>query len=306
MPTSDTSEAGLERQIVADMTGLPVAQIGIHPRQTGEWSAPYLGAGYVQGDPRDYNQEYGLDLAKMVDFLLVTQPKIVEQFQLQSDTPVRRKFLARLRDEVSKRGVIDVLRKGFNRGPAFIELFYGTPSPENQKAQELYDANVFSVSRQLHYSRDDNQRSLDLCIFINGLPLVTFELKNNFTKQTVEDAIHQYKNDRNPRDLLLQFGRCAVHFAVDDQEAWMCTHLQGKKSWFLPFNKGYKDGKGNPPNPDGLKTEYLWKEVLARDSLTNIIENYAQIVEKEDRRTGKKKSYKSSPVTINWMWFVIC
>ncbi len=294
MPTSDTSEAGLERQIVADMTGLPVAQIEIHSPQISEMSAPFLGAGYVQGDPRDYNQEYALDLAKLFDFLQDTQPKIVEQFQLKSNTPVQRKFLARLRDEIANRGIIDVLRKGIKHGPASVALFYGTPSPENQKAQELYNANIFSVSRQVHFSKDATQRSLDLCIFINGLPFATFELKNNLTKQTVEDAVKQYQ-DRNFRELLFQFGRCAVHFAVDDQEVRMCTHLIGKRSWFLPFNKGYKGWKGNPPNPDGLKTDYLWKEVLARDSLTNIIENYSQIIEKEDRRTGRKKKTQIFP-----------
>ncbi|MEA3350092.1 MAG: type I restriction endonuclease, partial [Chloroflexota bacterium] len=150
-------------------------------------------------------------------------------------------------------------------------------------------------SRQVHYSKDTAKRSLDLVLFINGVPFATFELKNRLTKQTVKDAIHQYKRDRSPREPLFKFGRCAVHFAIDDQEVWMCTHLKEGQSWFLPFNKGYKDGAGNPPNPDGLKTDYLWKETLARDSLTNIIENYAQIIEKENRKTGRKKTLQIFP-----------
>jgi type I restriction enzyme R subunit len=184
---------------------------------------------------------------------------------------------------------VDVLRNGINHGPASVDLFYGTPSPGNKTANELFAANIFSVTRQLQYSKDESQLALDLCLFINGLPIATFELKNSLTKQTVEDAIQQYKRDRNPRELLFQFGRCAVHFAVDDQEVRMCTHLKGKDSWFLPFNKGYNDGAGNPPNPFGIKTDYLWREMLTRKGLTDILENYAQIVETKNEHTGRKK-----------------
>jgi len=132
-------------------------------------------------------------------------------------------------------------------------------------------------------------------LFINGLPVFTFELKNSLTKQTVHDAISQYMRDRDPREKLFEFGRCIAHFAVDDQEVRFCTHLQGKESWFLPFNKGYNDGAGNPPNPDGIKTEYLWREILTRESLTDIIENYAQIIEMKDQKTGKKKRKQIFP-----------
>ena len=133
------------------------------------------------------------------------------------------------------------------------------------KAAERYAANRFSVTRQLRYSRDETQLALDLGLFINGLPVATFELKNSLTKQTVEDAVEQYKRDRDPRERLFEFGRCVVHFAVDDHEVRFCTHLKGKASWFLPFNQGWNDGAGNPPNPDGLKTDYLWKRILTRD-----------------------------------------
>jgi len=136
---------------------------------------------------------------------------------------------------------------------------------------------------------DETRRALDLCLFINGLPIATFELKNSLTKQTVEDAVQQYRRDRDPRERLFEFGRCVVHFAVDDSEVRMCTELRGKASWFLPFNKGYHDGAGNPPNASGLKPDYLWKEVLTPAGLTNILENYAQIVEEKDPRSGKTK-----------------
>src|ERR1039457_1718140 len=136
---------------------------------------------------------------------------------------------------------------------------------------------------------DETRRAFDLGLFINGLPIATFELKNSLTKQTVEDAIEQYKRDRDPRERLFDFVRCVVHFAVDDSEIRMCTELKGKASWFLPFNKGFNDGAGNPPNRLGLKTDYLWKEVLTPAGLTNILENYAEIVEERDPRTGKRK-----------------
>ena len=120
---------------------------------------------------------------------------------------------------------------------------------------------------------------------------MTFELKNQFTKQNASDAEAQYKRDRLPSELLFSFKRCLVHFAVDDNEVRMCTELKGDKSFFLPFNKGYQDGAGNPPNPDGIKTDYLWKNILTKHELSNILENYAQVVEEKDEDTGKK-SYK--------------
>jgi len=183
------------------------------------------------------------------------------------------------------------LRHGVQHEQAALNLFYGTPSPGNERAKQLFARNRFSLTRQLRYSLDETKRALDLCLFINGLPIATFELKNSLTKQTVEDAVEQYRRDRDPRELLFQFGRCIVHLAVDDAEVQMCTQLEGKASWFLPLNKGWNDGAGNPPNPNRLKTDYLWKELLAPSGLTNIIENYAQIVEiekkKKDPRTGR-------------------
>jgi len=151
------------------------------------------------------------------------------------------------------------------------------------------------VTRQLRYSRDETQRALDLGLFINGLPVATFELKNSLTKQTVADAIEQYQRDRDPREKLFEFGRCVAHFAVDEHEVRFCTHLKGKGSWFLPFNQGWNDGAGNPPNPNGLKTDYLWRRILTRVGLTDILENYVQVVETRDARTGRKKAMQIWP-----------
>jgi type I restriction enzyme R subunit len=294
MNTTDITERGLELLIASDLTGLPPEQI-TNKELLWDGAPSYGGCGYVLGNPTDYDRDHALDLATLLEFLRTTQPRIIEQFALDEDTPERRKFLARLQGEITKRGTIDVLRKGIKHGPANVDLFYGTPSPGNQKAKELFDANIFSVTRQLQYSKDETQLALDLCLFMNGLPIATFELKNRLTKQTVEDAVQQYKRDRNPNELLFRFGRCMAHFAMDDQEVRFCTHLNGENSWFLPLNKGYNDGAGNPPNPSGIKTDYLWRKVLTREGLTDIIENYAQVVEKKDERTGKKQRLQIFP-----------
>ena len=251
--------------------------------------------GWICGHPNDYDRQYTVDLTQLLAFCVETQPDAYEGLQLGTDSPRRRKFLARLQSEVGKRGIIDVLRKGIKDGPYHIELFYGTPSPGNALAVERYSQNRFSVTRQLRYSLDQTQLALDLCLFINGLPIATFELKNSLTKQTAADAVEQYKRDRDPREKLFQFGRCVAHFAVDDQEVQFCTHLKGKDSWFLPFNQGWKAGAGNPPNPEGLKTDYLWTRILTRDGLTEILENYAQVVETKNSKTGKKSKTQIWP-----------
>ncbi len=289
--TTDISEKGLESLIMRHMTGSD--GLVVEPNMVAERPPAYGGTGYLVGSAQDYDRAHAHDVPQLFAFLHATQPeafkKLVVADRYDAKDINRLKFLARLSAEVGKRGVIDVLRKGVDHGPVHFDLFYGTPSPGNAKAEELHAENRFSITRQLAYSMDETRRALDLCLFINGLPIATFELKNSLTKQTVEDAVQQYKRDRDPRERLFEFGRCVVHFAVDDGEVRMCTELRGKGSWFLPFNKGYNDGAGNSPNPHGLKTDYLWKEVLTPAGLTNILENYAQIVEEKDPRTGKKK-----------------
>ena len=274
MKPSDTSEKGLESLIVTSLVE---------------------DAGYVQGNPKDFDREHAVDLAKLLQFLGETQPDTCETLGLLHEGPKRTQFLHRLQGEIAKRGVVEVLRTGIKHGPAHVDFFYGSPTPGNVKAAERFASNIFSVTRQLRYSRTETALALDMGVFINGLPIATFELKNKLTKQTVLDAVQQYQNDRDPKELLFQFGRCAVHFAVDDHEVRFCTHLKGKASWFLPFNKGFNDGTGNPPNPDGLATDYLWKETLSKPGLTDILENYAQVVEEKDEKTGRKKSRQIFP-----------
>lgn len=289
--TTDTTEKGLETLIMRHMTGTD--GLAVVPNRVAERPPAYGGTGYTAGCAQDFDRAHALDVPQLVAFLRTTQPEAFKKLALvDANDPKdinRLKFLARLSGEIGKRGVIDVLRKGVDHGPVHFDLFYGTPSPGNARAEKLHAENRFSITRQIAYSMDETRRALDLCLFINGLPVATFELKNSLTKQTVEDAVEQYKRDRDPRERLFEFGRCVVHFAVDDSEVRMCTELRGKGSWFLPFNKGYNDGAGNPPNPHGLKTDYLWREALTPAGLTNILENYAQIVEDKDPRTGKKK-----------------
>jgi type I restriction enzyme, R subunit len=286
--TTDTSEKGLESLIVRHMTGTDGLAVSSGAVQALPDPA---GTGYFAGSPKDYDRAQAIDVPQLFAFLCATQAEAFQKLAMTDDAKDinRLKFLTRLSTEVRKRGVIDVLRKGVDHGPVHFDLFYGKPSPGNAKAAALYAQNRFSITRQLAYSMDETRRALDLCLFINGLPISTFELKNSLTKQTVEDAVEQYRRDRDPRERLFEFGRCVVHFAVDDSAVRMCTELKGKASWFLPFDKGYNDGAGNPPNANGLKTDYLWKEVLTPGGLTNIIENYAQITEEKDRKTGRKK-----------------
>lgn len=207
MAITDTSEKGLEALIVAHLTGEAAAagdsstSVGrSNILETLDPSHAYLTGGYVEGDPHDYDRLHVLDWAKLLDFLKATQPKVVESFALENEGPSREQFLARLQGQIASRGIVDLLRKGFKHQWAQVSLFYGTPTPGNIDAQFKYTQNIFSVTRQVRYSPDEMVLSLDLVIFINGLPVATFELKNNLTKQTVLDAVRQYREDRSPQE----------------------------------------------------------------------------------------------------------
>jgi type I restriction enzyme, R subunit len=300
---TDTSEKGLETLIMRHLTGTDGLLSGGSDR-VAEAKPPKGGSGWFAGQATSYEREFALDVEQLFAFLHTSQPDETAKLGIgdykDKKNIARQKFFARLQGEISRRGTIDVLRDGIKHGALSFDLFYGTPSPENKKAVERHAFNRFSITRQLQYSRDESKRALDLCTFINGLPVMTFELKNSLTKQTVEDAIEQYKRDRDPRETLFEFGRCVVHLAVDDARVAFCTHLKGAKglakdSWFLPFDQGWNDGAGNPPNPDGLKTDYLWKRILTLAGLTEILENYAQVVEEENLKTGRKKKVQIFP-----------
>lgn len=244
--------------------------------------------GYEEGSNADYNREYAVDETRLFRFLQDTQPKEMDKLGVFKSETKKRQFLNRLSGEIAKRGIIDVLRKGVKDYPADLIMFYLAPTENNRQARIMHEKNIFSITRQLRYSQDAGKLALDVCLFINGLPVITMELKNQLTKQNTENAVRQYKEDRDPRDLLFSFKRCMVHFAVDDATVQFCTKLAGKDSWFLPFNKGDNDGAGNPPNPEGLMTDYLWKDIFTKRKLSRVIENYAQLIEEVDEDTKKK------------------
>lgn len=263
----DTSETGLEKIIV-------------------DWLRDKNG--YEQATPHDYNKDFALVDTWVERFVVATQPDKVEQSMCFAFPSERMKFFTRLANEITKRGVVDVLRKGYKFNGSTFDLYYPLPSDLNPSAKKAYGQNIFGVIRQVMYSKT-NTNEIDFVVFINGLPLATFELKNNYTGQTYENAIRQYQTDRNPKELLLQKKRCAVHFAVDDQQVWMCTALAGKDSWFLPFNRGVNGGAGNPVVENDTMTSYLWKDILTKPTLSNIIENFAQVIvsKEKDMKTGK-------------------
>lgn len=244
--------------------------------------------GWTEGATADFDAAYALDLGHLTTFIEETQPNAAKALSFAESPPARHKFLARLQGEITKRGIVHLLRNGVDHLGQHIDLYYPSATDGNAKAAELFAANRFVVTRQVHHSPSNRGDTVDLVAFVNGLPVFTFELKNNITKQTVDDAVQQYQRDRDPRELLFAFGRTIAHFALDDQRVRFCTQLKGKSSWFLPFDQGFNDGAGNPPNADGVMTDYLWRRVLAPESLAGIIENYAQVVTEKNPKTGKR------------------
>lgn len=265
---TNTNEKGLEDLIVA------------HLRDVN---------GYVEGTSDLYSKDEALVKSWLEAFLVATQPDKVARSMCFASASEKAKFYARLTEALAKRGVTDVLRKGFAFNGTTFDLYFPLPSEQNPSAKEAYAKNCFGVIRQLHHSKIDANDAIDFVVFVNGLPLATFELKNHYTGQTVENAIKQYQADRDPKETLLKPKRCAVHFAVDDNDVYMCTELKGADSWFLPFNRGVNGGAGNPVVPGKTMTSYLWEEVFTKPSLSNIIENFAQVIVTEDRKTHKLK-----------------
>lgn len=277
MAKTDTSEKGLEALITNFLCD----------KDTGN--------SFVLRTHLQYNRMECVDEDLLFQFLKDTQPKQIAKLQTAHGDNFRQKILYRINQKIKDQtitngmplgGIINLFRKGITDGSTGVtlQLFFDKPaSALNDKEIELYDKNIFSVTRQVHFSQQ-NEKSLDMVIFINGLPIITFELKNELTNQDIKDAIKQYKKDRDPKEELFRLGRCMVHMAVDTEQVWMCTHLKGDNSYFLPFNKGHNNGAGNPPNPSGIKTDYLWKEILTKESLTNIIQNYVQLIEDETEK----------------------
>jgi type I site-specific restriction-modification system R (restriction) subunit len=248
--------------------------------------------GYYKRISEDYDKTHCLIPDDVFSFIYATQPKEWEKFKKQHELDAKTPFLQRLASELRTRGTLDVLRKGIKANGCKFQLAYFHPSSGlNYALQKLYAANIFSEIRQLRYS-ERNKNSLDLVLFLNGLPILTAELKNPFTGQNVQNAIQQYRFDRDPREPLFAFGRCLAHFAVDPDLVYMTSHLEGAKTRFLPFNLGRNGGAGNPPSWKGFATAYLWERIWARSSVLNLIQQFIQAIEEQDdkgRKTGKKQ-----------------
>ncbi len=247
--------------------------------------------GYHKRTSDNYDKALCLIPEDVLNFIYATQPKEWEKFKKQHEADARKAFFQRLASELRSRGTLNVLRKGIKANGCKFQLAYFQPSSGlNYEVLKLYAANFFSEVRQLRYS-ERNNNSLDLVLFLNGLPIFTAELKNPFTGQNVQNAIQQYRFDRDPREPLFAFGRCLAHFAVDPDLVYMTTHLEGPATRFLPFNKGRNGGAGNPPSWKGFATAYLWESVWARYSVLNLVQHFIQEIEELDdkgRKTGKK------------------
>ena len=250
---------------------------------------------YHRREREDYDRALCLLPCDVLDFVLATQPKEWRKLSQHYGAEVKEQFLKRLSSEIERRGTLDVLRRGVkDRGCAFRLAYFRPSSGLNEETRRLYLANFFAVVRQVRYSAR-NEKSLDLVLFLNGIPLFTAELKNPLSGQTVEDAIRQYKTDRDPRgEPLLAYGRCLGHFAVDTDLVYVTTHLDGAGTRFLPFNKGKFGGAGNPsipPTQEGYATSYLWEETWACNSVLELVRQFIHEVEEEDdngRKTGKR------------------
>lgn len=288
---SQTNEAALEAAIEKRLTGTSREELaaqgtaGIVAERAELYRA---GNGYYIGHPSDFNAKYALDETRFWHFLETTQAEELAKLQKQSDWKL--KILERFDRMVKKYGIIRLLRKGLEVDDAHFTLLYVLPlASSSQSVKDNFERNEFSVTRQLRYSQQNSMEEIDMVLFVNGLPFATMELKNHWTGQNAK--VHgqsQYRFKRDNTQPLLQFGRCIVHFAVDTDEAYMTTKLDGAGTFFLPFNLGNNFGKGNPPNPFGHKTSYLWEEVFSRQSVANIIQHFVRFDGKDTEPLNKK------------------
>ena len=299
MTQSNTREEGFERLIERALVGSTIEERAL---EGIELNASFADAQaptenqFYWGIPSDFDKRNAVDVRRLWSFLEATQSDILSQWRGRGD--VRTNVMKEIKRTIESCGSLEVLRKGIEvdnlQGDKKLRLFYPKPTAaDSTESHRRYAMNQFSVTRQATYSLSHPGYEIDLVIFVNGLPLFTFELKNPWTHQTAAyNAIKQYREDRDPHDPLLMFGRCLAHFALDKDEVYFCTKLKGKDSYFMPFNQGLPNGagKGNPINPYGMKTEYMWKRILTKDVISDIISNYA-IFDYGEAQSGKKVAH---------------
>lgn len=257
--------------------------------------------GYEKGIPEHLNRASALDEDTFINFIKTTQPTEWEKHTRNYPNNPEQALLRRFQEEVSATNVLQVLRHGFkDRGVKFYPCYFKPETTMNPEHNKRYSQNILHCTRQMKFSLLD-ERSIDIVLLLNGIPVVSMELKNQFTGQDVSNAINQYKFDRATKDKLFEFKqRVLVHFAVDLYDVYMTTRLQGASTYFLPFNQGSKGagnvgGKGNPQIEDDYLTSYLWKRVLKKDSLMEILQKYMHlkvedIKDKDGKITGKKET----------------
>lgn len=244
--------------------------------------------GYTQGNAPDYSPELGMFKYEVISFLQESQPKRWEKIVTIHGADAGNRVIQRLYKELDLRGSLDVLRNGFvDYGVRFQMAFFQPASGLNPDAVALYNQNSLKVYRQIYYSTK-NKNSVDVLLSLNGIPVATLELKNQFTGQNVGNALKQYSTTRDNREILFAFKkRALVHFAVDQDEVFMTTKLDGSKTYWLPFNKGNNNGKGNPLNPNGYRTAYLWENILQKDSWMEIIQRFVHLQIEEFEAEGR-------------------
>ena len=287
--TVEVSERAFENAVEAALLDGKNANAEERSTNTGT-----LSSGYLKRCSNDYDKATCLITRDVLDFALATQPREWKRLSEHHGAAVEERFLMRLASEIRRRGSLDVLRTGIrDMGCRFRLAYFQPASGLNEETKRLHAANLFSVVRQLRYS-ENSVESLDLALFLNGIPIFTAELKNPLTGQTVADAVRQYRTDRDPREPLLAPGRCLAHFAVDPDQIFVTTRLAGRETSFLPFNQGKFGGAGNPPVPPtrtGYPTSYLWDEVWSKRSVLDLVRQFIHEVHDEDergRRNGRR------------------
>ncbi len=276
---SQTNEKALEATIEQYLTGtcLENLKADISTTQLQEPKGSYS-QGYFLGLAKNFNATYALDEQYFWQFLHQTQAKELEKLQKQGND-WQLKILERFNRLIKKYGLLYLLKKGLSVDDAYFHLMYPAPlASSSAQVKQNFANNIFSSTRQIRYSLSNPLEEIDLVLFINGIPFATLELKNPWTGQNARyHGQKQYRNDRDINQPLLNFGRCLVHMAVDTDEVYMTTKLSGSSTFFLPFNKGNNFGAGNPTNPNGHKTAYLWQDVFGKESIANIIQHFVRL-----------------------------
>lgn len=283
---SDTTEKALEQAIERSLTGTTTEAQG---QGITEPSSYGFSEAYRIGHASDFDATLALDTAKFWAFLEATQAKALDKLKTRHPADWQARIFGQYDKLIKRKGVLHLLKKGLPVEDSHFTLMY--PAPLASSAQKVHDnftANRWSVTRQVHHSLANSNESIDMVLFVNGLPIVTLELKNAWTQQTARYHGQKQYRDRDATQPLMQFGRVLVHMTADTDEAWMTTKLAGDATWFLPFNKGHHEGAGNPPNPSGHRTAYLWKEVFKPKSLAGIIQHFVLLEGKSTDPLAKK------------------